>query len=103
MSAIAERQPRICVVIDIEQWIPGATRVTARITAGEIAQAVLVPGATCFDGPGCEVFVVQDCVARERDVRAIRLQSPDLANPGCTSAPCAASLAGAVARTLNAG
>jgi HlyD family secretion protein len=79
VSALGVEEQRVWVVIDLveprERWaaLGDGFRVDARITVETIDDAVLLPTSALFRrGAGWAAFVVQDGVARERQVEVAR-------------------------------
>ena len=79
VSALGVEEQRVWVVIDLtsphERWaaLGDGFRVDARITVEVVEDALLVPVSALFRrGPGWAVFVVQDGIARERQIEITR-------------------------------
>jgi HlyD family secretion protein len=78
VSALGVEEQRVWAIIDItsprEEWksLGDAFRVDARIEAGRIDDAILLPAGSLFRrGDGWSVFVVDSNVARERTVTVL--------------------------------
>ena len=79
VSALGVEEQRVWVVIDLtspyERWaaLGDGFRVDARITVEVVEDALLVPVSALFRrAPGWAVFVVQDGIARERQIEIAR-------------------------------
>ena len=79
VSALGVEEQRVWIVIDLtspyESWaaLGDGFRVDARITVEVVEDALLVPVSALFRrGPGWAVFVVQDGIARERQIEIAR-------------------------------
>ncbi|MCA3349684.1 MAG: HlyD family efflux transporter periplasmic adaptor subunit [Roseomonas sp.] len=79
VSALGVEEQRVWVVIDLtspyERWaaLGDGFRVDARITVEVVEDALLVPVSALFRrAPGWAVFVVQDGIARERQIEIVR-------------------------------